>query len=192
MRITHSEKISDLLTNLARKKQLKHARPLALYSTTSNTAAAEELVKRVCTKYPGTPDLIRGVARTSDTSFFFDKPEAVVVQELEAIKPRRKGKTAPKVKVKMVYTRVVKLWRAIQNLERIVGNDTHGYYTSWVVPTLTREALVPGLNYDKIQTDWGARKAAIAVGTLLERDDITEDVVDEAWVLFQTHRVMEE
>ena len=191
MNIIHSPKITELLTTLAKRKQLKYARPLALYVTTSNTAAAEELVKLVCNKhYPDTPNMVRGVATTSDTSFFFDKPEAQVIEEIQAIKPRRKGKTAPKVIVKMIYTRLVNLWTQIEKTRAIKSNDPKGYYTGWVVPILTRETLVADMTYDNQGVDWETNKTAEELGAILARDDITDTHIDEAWGLLQTHIIM--
>lgn len=192
MRITYSEEISENLTQLARRKHLKYARPLALFVTPSNTATAEELVKVVCGKYPGAPDLVRGVAKQSDTTFFFDKSEATVLQELKALETPTKGKTAPKVIVKMIYTRLVKIQHGIDNMQRIMDGDQHGYYKNWVIPTLTRESLVPGMGFDPNSCEWDLLQMSRDFGALLHREDFTEELIDEAWKLFQTHKIMEE
>jgi len=193
MRITHSDKITEILTGLAHRKQLKEARPLAIFSTASNTATAEEFIKILYNKYPGAPDLVRGVAVTSDTSFFFDIPEVEVIEKLEDIRKRERGKTAPKVIVKMIYSRLAKILKKIQNMQRILDEDKHGYYQGkWVVPELTRESLVPGMSFDVNTCEWELLQASRDLGQLLHRDDFTEELIDEAWKLFQTHKIMEE
>lgn len=196
MRITYSPEISDLLTNMAKRKLLKMARPLAIYSTAANTAEAEELVKIICNKYPGAPNLVRGVAKTSNTSFFFDKPAAVVVRELTDLKLPKKGKTAPKIIVKMIYTRLVKLRDGIERMKVILAEeatdtDRH-YHRNWTVPEITRESLTAHLGFRWSSSDvmWAVIEAGRELGSLFERQDITEQHKDEAWQLYQTYLIM--
>jgi hypothetical protein len=195
MRITHSDECTEILTLLAEKKQLKYARPLAMFSTASNTAIAETMVKVVCGKYPGAPDLVRGVAKQSNTSFFFDKPEAVVLQELRALKLPQKGKTAPVVIIKMIYTRLAKLFVAIELMKKLRAENDDLRDRWSAPPELTRDKINPQLGrtpeFDHKTIQWGVIEKARDLGALLERDDMTEELIDEAWKLFTAHRIME-
>jgi hypothetical protein len=187
--ITYSEEISQLLTQLARRKRLKFARPLALYATPSNTAEARALLRIVCEKYPGAPNFVTGIAKTSDTTFFFDKPEEVVLEELRNLKVPRKGKTAPKVLVKMIYTRLVKLKDACDILLECQRDDQRGFFTKYAVPPIVFDELtsVP-LAFQK--TTPNIRQLKEDVVGVTTRDDVTPEILVQAWDLYQTHLIM--
>lgn len=189
MRITHSSEISEILTRMARQKHLKYARPLALYSTAANTAEAEAFVKVVCGKYPGAPSLVRGVAKTSDTSFYFDKPEAQVLQELANVKVPRKGKTAPKVMARMVYTRLIKVKAAVDNVKECIRKDHGAYWSQYSAPDLTFEGLRDVGEFRK--STHNVRQLMEDLVAVTTREDITPEILEQAWDLFQAHCVMD-
>ncbi len=193
MVITHSDQVTKLLTDLARAKQLRDARPFALYSTASCTATAEEFIGILLGKYPSAPDMIRGMALTSNTSFYFDIPEAEVIEKLKAIKPRGQGKTAPKVLVRMIYTRIVKVYDAIDALKvnkarEKASKSKHKYFQQFTVPEITWEAILVGRVF--VTSTPYVQDLARDAAMVANRTDVTKAIADQAWGLFQAHVVM--
>jgi hypothetical protein len=188
MEITRSSKISEELSLLAGRKQLKLAKKLAVWSTcTSRISYVEDFAKTLCSRYGGNfPDLISGVAGSSQTTLYFEGTEEEVLEKLRAIKTPSKGKTAPKVIVKMIYTRLVQLQARIDSMkEQLSHQDGASFMKNWKVPTLTREMLTSQLDFNHIEVPWGVVETARDLASLFSRDDFTDKLIDEAWHLFQ-------
>jgi hypothetical protein len=199
MKITHCDKITSFLTMLAKQKQLKVARPLAIFSTSSCTSTAEEFVKILSATYPGLPDLTRGVATKSGTSFYFVDSEEEVLRKLEmAKKDLKKGKTAPKVLVSMIYTRIVKIQNQIDAMEdsvqQMTSNQVAGHQSwahNWVKPVITRETLTTRDQLISSNMGWAAENAQNDLINVATRPDVTEEIFDQAWALWEAYTIMQ-
>jgi len=203
VKFTHSPEIAELLTELARRKQLKLARELGVWSSnTSRTHYVMEFAQVLSAKYGGNlPDMVYGAAQTSDTTVFFDEPEAVIVAKLKAVKPKKRGKTAPKVLVRMIYRRLLDLKKSMDNFAemkadeqaRAAANPQNAPAKLWTdqyeVPELTKETMVDLTTFAKVLP--ATRQHAKEVKDVATREDVTDEIRDLAWGLFEAHLIME-
>jgi len=186
--ITHSSKISEIITNLAKRKQLKAARNLSIWSTSSSRLGQiEGFAKALSKKFGPLPDLVVGVATTSNTTFYFRETEEEVIQKLEAIPLKKKGKTAPKVLVRMIYTRLMAAKRAIDNLNECKARS--GWYGKYASHNLTPENMCDPESYKSSTPD--VFQVVEKVSFVANREDVTEDIRKQAWDLFQTAIIMD-
>jgi hypothetical protein len=119
------------------------------------------------------------------------------LEVLNTIKQRKRGKTPHKVLVKMLFTRFRSLQGRIEWLkvtQRDVtdehGREFRGY--DYKVPVLTREELTPkNLTALCCGSTPHIREKAEETAKVLRREDMTTDVIDEAWELFKTSLVMD-
>jgi len=202
MQVNHSPKISEVLTNLAKQKQLKHAKKLGLWHTNlTRVSLLRSFAETLGNKY-GIPDLVFGTSRESATSIFFDEPEAIVLQKLEAIKPSKKGKTALKVLVKMIYSRIVKLQKQIDNIDFMAQQQLQaqaqmqaqtpsynagGWAQNWTSPIITRKMLI---DVSSLPSHYGLNSVAEDLVLVATREDVTEEILNQAWDLWETRTVM--
>jgi len=177
-----------ILTDLADDKRLVRARPLAIFATTSDPTAAIDFVKILAEKYPSIPSLVYGIAFASRTTFFFDEPKEIIIEKLYAIRASR-GKTAPKVIVKMLYERMIKLHDLLDNLRTCQKTcDAQSYFTAYEAPELTFESMVDQ-DYFKKSTHV-IKITARKVYRVATRVDVTPEILQQAWDLYQTYIIM--
>jgi len=201
MQITHSKKIGHALSALAKRKQLKVAKDMGIWWTClTRINQINDLIETLGFRYGNLPDMVYGTAHSSQTTIFFDEPEEVILQKLEAIKPTPKGKTAPKVFVRMIYDRIVKLQKTIdevdemaQQMLQVMRQNPQAYggqswANTWVKPVITERwfddpTLIPN--------HYGIKQAGDDLYAVASRPDATEEIRQQAWNLWKTHVIMD-
>jgi hypothetical protein len=122
--------------------------------------------------------LSKDLTISSEFGYVFEGLESDVIQRLESIPKRRRG-TPRCVMVRMISSRLIKIHRASPGLTK----------SSLDTDSLAGRNIVYWTEHPNSKR---CRKAASELIKILERDDITQEIIDDAWNQLLVWITMEE
>jgi hypothetical protein len=191
--------VSSDLVEIIKERQAwgrtKEVIKLTLFNSFSTYTGApihtllEGLVKQDC--------LSSDITVTPDYNHVFKGSEEEVIKRIKAI-PRIAKKTPEKMQVKMIAQRLIKIFKGLQFLEEymIARRHTHGKPP----PPLSRGTITSShmsLYYDPSVYIYSSdkvfrsmKKAARELTKILNRENVTEGIIDQAWDQFLVEKTM--
>jgi hypothetical protein len=207
MSVIHSTKLSQILEKKINAGLLKQARKHALWcemlegSSSSWTAGMDAIaqVLKILDKKHSLPCSVTtaSVQKSRKRWWVFvydcDEPTAIDRVEQEAVR----GKVSPKVLARMVADRITK------TADRIKYHKSHREADEGSTPTLTRELFTKEgfekaldmvykvRRYRHMRHDRQVPYLLSEVLFIVERDDMTPEIIDDGWNLYKVRGVMQ-
>jgi len=188
--LQESQTISQLLREY--KPLIPVARKLAFWSS-PRTKQELKLLEVVAEKF----NLNLVSAKSDAVLFMFDKPEEEILKVLKETPLPKKTRTPKKVLVKMLLSRLIRLKEAIGYTNKIMASQVQNGWrpaSNWSeVKMISFEELTPDLKsrYSHGYTWYLHEKGAHPLGTFLEREDVTEDVLRDGWAQFEVYEILD-
>jgi len=206
--VTHSTKLGAILDQKVKAGLLKQARKHAFWcemlegSSSSWTADMDAIaqVLKLLNKKHGLPCSVTTASVQKSRKrwwvFVYDCDEPTALRRVEA--EVKRGAVSPKVLARMVADRIAK------TADRIKYHNSDDPKVKSRIPTLTRELFTEeGLNkaldmvynisrYKHMRHFRDVPYLLTEVKFVVDRDDITSDVIDDGWNLYKVRGVMNE
>jgi len=163
-----SERVTELIKKLPPEK-VKQASFLKVKDSQLAFSSFKETLKEGL--------LSRDITISSEFGYVFEGLESDVIERLEIIE-RSKRKTPVSILTKMILTRLVKIHKASPGLTR----------KSLDGDSLAAATLV---NWTSSYHTKKCRKAAGELMKILDRDDVTVEVLNDAWDQFMIWKIMD-
>jgi len=178
--IVISEKVSALIAEREDWGRAKEAREEALYQVYGNEYNAKEIAV-ILQKINGVGGINVDLTIDKSRGLIYIGSESEVIERLSKIK--RIEKQTPKwMVIRMISTRLAKMYGA-----------KFRYNQPKTTPQLTRDKVTP--KSVKAWMEWEfedkVKKASRELVRILNRGDVTEDMIDEAWDQVKVQGVME-
>jgi len=194
MAVLQSDSIDKKLVEVADMGRMSEIRRIAFFTHTGGYAThkIKGLVRALSDRFD-LPDIIMSILiRSSHNVYFFDESEEEVLRQLSEIKAKKKGVTARKVLVRMIHDRFAKLHKQVLQEQQWSAQ----YRKGDLIPQLSRELMFASINDTHVlkghfnSSNMHLRDMAKEFANTLDREDMTPEIIEEGWNLFEVSGIM--